>query len=243
MKLIRIIYIYSFLGYALSQLLNGNYGPRLDKYGKINVEVKNNDPFGEFIFNSADFKNGEEIYFKIKAKNNTLDNEVEFRYADDNHLPGIQQNDVFVSKFEGINDYDTINGVSYITRHFTITKDPVQFKGADGNNIYITFVVLEPGIYEVENTKEDEGKLPTWAIVVIVIAVVIVIVVMVGLYCYRRKKQLAMAAQTTGAVVGVNQYDNQYMQPNANYNPDIQAYPQANYDPAVQQPNLPMANY
>ena len=52
-----------------------------------------------------------------------------------------------------------------------------------------------------------------------------------------------MAAQTTGAVVGVNQYDNQYMQPNANYNPDIQAYPQANYDPAVQQPNLPMANY
>ena len=237
MEVIRAIYIFLLLRYVFTQ--SSNFGLTLEKYNKITINIDPNALFGQFVFNSADFKDGEEMYFKIKAKNDTfLSDGIYYQYIDDKHLP--DPNNMFEAKFDGIDSFETIGGISYQIKHVKIKKSEIQFKGADGNKIYMQVYMTEGGDIIIENTKEDEGKLPTWAIVVIVIAVVLVLVVMVGCYCYRRKKQLAMASMTTGQAVGVNQYDNQNMQPN---NQGVVQYPQTNYDPNVQQYNQPISSY
>ena len=54
----------------------------------------------------------------------------------------------------------------------------------------------------IENTEEDEGKFPTWAIVLIVIIGVLFIAGIIFYCCYIRKKRMQIMAQSNAATVG-----------------------------------------
>lgn len=216
-----------------------------------------------FIFNSGDFKDGEEMYFKIKAEH-FLHFYIYYEFTDSDHTPIADYSQIYKESFNLKSDLETS------VQYFTIKKDKSKFKGTRGDLLYIYFLVdgnyneLEneagDGNVILENTLEDEGKFETWKIVVIVVAIVLVIGLAIGCYCYRRKKQLAMMNQNAGGgypgqTVGVNQYNNnaqynpqydpnqQYMQPGSNYDVNQQYnQPPANYDPN-QQYNQPVDNY
>ena len=222
-----------------------------------------------FIFNSGDFKDGEEMYFKIKAEH-FLHYHVYYEFSDPDHSPIYIFNQIYRESFNLNSHTETIGSKSYSVQYFTIKKDKSKFKGTKGDWLYIYFLVdgnhdeieneAGDGNVILENTLEDEGKFETWKIVVIVVAIVLVIGLAIGCYCYRRKKQLAMMNQNAGGgypgqTVGVNQYNNnaqynpqydpnqQYMQPGSNYDVNQQYnQPPANYDPN-QQYNQPVDNY
>lgn len=222
-----------------------------------------------FIFNSGDFKDGEEMYFKIKAEH-FLYFYIYYEFTDLDHTPIADYSQIYKDSFNVKSDLEKIGSISYSVQYFTIKKDKSKFKGTRGDLLYIYFLVdgnhdeieneAGDGNVILENTLEDEGKFETWKIVVIVVAIVLVIGLAIGCYCYRRKKQLAMMNQNAGGgypgqTVGVNQYNNnaqynpqydpnqQYMQPGSNYDVNQQYnQPPANYDPN-QQYNQPVDNY
>ena len=260
----RIIYITLLLGFIFSQNLefHGRYlsGEGILEKGK-SITVEPDDYI--IFFDTKDFKEGEEMYFKIKAKRFyhyyvnyefvEINPDVEYQLKPDSALHKVS--------FDLKSDYENIQGTQYTVKYFTIKKDKSKFNGSKGDWLVIYFYVdgdsdndyNEPGDGKViiENTLEDEGKFETWKIVVIVVVIVLVIAVMIGCYCYRRKKQLAAANQNAGypaQTVGVNQYNNaqydpQYNQAGSNYNVNQQYnQPVANYDPNLQY-NQPVANY
>ena len=264
MKVMRIIYITLLLGFIFSQNLefHGRYlsGEGILEKGK-SITVDPDDYI--IFFDTKDFKEGEEMYFKIKAKRFyhyyvnyefvEINPDVEYQLKPDSALHKVS--------FDLKSDYENIQGTQYTVKYFTIKKDKSKFNGSKGDWLVIYFYVdgdsdndyNEPGDGKViiENTLEDEGKFETWKIVVIVVVIVLVIAVMIGCYCYRRKKQLAAANQNAGypaQTVGVNQYNNaqydpQYNQAGSNYNVNQQYnQPVGNYDPN-QQYNQPVGNY
>ena len=222
-----------------------------------------------FIFNSGDFKDGEKMYFKIKAER-FLNFYVNYEFTDSTNGPSNDYTTWYKETFNLKSDSETIGNKKYSVQYFTIVKDKNKFRGTKGDWLIIYFHVdgnndgyendSGDGNVILENTLEDEGKFETWKIVVIVVAIVLVIGLAIGCYCYRRKKQLAMMNQNAGGgypaqSVGVNQYNNnaqynpqydpnqQYMQPGSNYDVNQQYnQPPANYDPN-QQYNQPVDNY
>ena len=208
----------------------------LEKYGTKKV------PYDDYMvsFDASDFKEGEEMHFKIKFRKDTkIENYIYYQYIDGNiaYDPNAGIKKSYDIKY---ND-EEINLITFETRYFTIKKDRKEYRGTNGNLLIIEFYFNGfPGDeIEITNTKEDEGKLEPWAIALIVVAVVVVLGVVVVVYCVRRKKQLAAMNQKPGYVrdIGVNQ-NVPYSQPGTNYGPGGQPY-QQQYD----QYDQPIANY
>ena len=68
MKFLSILYICLSLCYVLSEPSSGTLtmdGHFLKKYGKITLQGSGSGDY--FYFNTEDFKDGEEIYFKVRA--------------------------------------------------------------------------------------------------------------------------------------------------------------------------------
>ena len=257
MKAKIILYISLLLGSILSQSFSNSNRylseDILQKGQKQTIAASE----GGFIFNCGDFKDGEEMYFKIKAESYTF-YFVEYQFTDADHASSMDFTNMNKANFNLKSESETIGNIRYSVQYFTIVKDKSKFNGTKGNWLIINFYVGYGNVI-LENTLEDEGKFETWKIVVIVVAIVLVIAVVIGCYCYRRKKQLAMQNQNAAAypaqTVGVNQYNNncqynqqydpnlQYNQPVSNYDVN-QQYNQnpANYDPN-QQYNQPVGNY
>jgi len=232
MKVIRIIYICLLFGYIFSETLPSD---------TITLTFKPNDPDEEFktlqkegkiqanaddyivAFNCKDFKDGEEMYFKIRALEGYFYyqsgyNGIYYQYIDGDH--GYDESNMNFVEYQLKTDTETLPSGRYQIKYFTITKKKSEFRGTNGELLLLYFNIYD-GPVEITNTIEDEGKFETWKIIVIVVAVVLVAAVFIGCFCYRRKKQLAMMNQNTGAV-GVNQYNNaqyapQYNQPVSNY--------------------------
>ena len=242
MKFLSILYICLSLCYVLSEPSSGTYtmdGHFLKKYGKITLQ---GSEYGDyFYFNTEDFKDGEEIYFKVRAIEDAFWDDystyreqritgVHYQFIDgettlDENLPDF-------SEYQGNVDFETINSIKYKTRYFKIKKEPSKFRNSNGNYIYAWLLIYDSEIV-LENTKEDEGKIATWIIVVIVVAVVVIIGVAIFCFCYRRKKALAMQASTTyGQNIPVA---NQYNQPQQGYNYNNNFNNNYNYAPNVPQ--------
>jgi hypothetical protein len=259
MKVIRMIYICLLFGFIFSETLPSDtiiltFKPNggnedfetLQKEKSIKVDASDY----MITFNCKDFKDGEEMYFKIKAYKGTFYyqtgyNGVFYQYIDGNH--GYDESKLRFAEYQFETDYETLPSGEYQIKYFTITKKKSEFEGTNGELLLIYFNI-DHGPVEITNTLEDEGKFETWKIVVIVVAVVLVAAVFIGCFCYRRKKQLAMRNQNAGTV-GVNQYNNAQYAPqynNAQYDPQ---YNNAQYDPQYNQPisnyevNQPSGNY
>jgi len=165
-------------------------------------------------FNSEDFKEGEEMYFKIKAEEYAFyDYEgydgIYYQYIDGDH--GYDERSLMFTKYQFKTNFEYINDIKYKIQYFTIKKNKNEFRGTNGNLLLIYFMI-DYGFVEITNTLEDEGKLKTWEIVLIVIACVLVVAFIIIYICYRRKKELAMANAGNGQAYGTDQYG-QYNQP------------------------------
>lgn len=252
MKTIVFIYLFLSLSFIFSQetekatfedIGDYNASPRLGKYESIKVDSSEI----VIIFDSSDFKEGEEMHFKLKA-------EEQYFYVDSKYdgiyyeyiggdVPYDEDKLNFV-RFQGKTERENTPSKTFKTKYFTITKKSSEFRGTNGNNLLIYFMI-EDGDVEITNTKEDEGKIETWIIVVIVVAVVVVIGIAVGCWCWRRKKQLAAQNATTAGYAQAPGYaqNPNYAQPpgyaQAPYGQNAQFYqdPQqaANYGPGYQQ--------
>ena len=252
MKTIAFIYLFLSLSFIFSQetekatfedIGDYNASPRLGKYESIKVDSSEI----VIIFDSSDFKEGEEMHFKLKA-------EEQYFYVDSKYdgiyyeyiggdVPYDEDKLNFV-RFQGKTERENTPSKTFKTKYFTITKKSSEFRGTNGNNLLIYFMI-EDGDVEITNTKEDEGKIETWIIVVIVVAVVVVIGIAVGCWCWRRKKQLAAQNATTAGYAQAPGYaqNPNYAQPpgyaQAPYGQNAQFYqdPQqaANYGPGYQQ--------
>ena len=252
MKTIAFIYLFLSLSFIFSQetekatfedIGDYNASPRLGKYESIKVDSSEI----VIIFDSSDFKEGEEMHFKLKA-------EEQYFYVDSKYdgiyyeyiggdVPYDEDKLNFV-RFQGKTERENTPSKTFKTKYFTITKKSSEFRGTNGNNLLIYFMI-GGGEVEITNTKEDEGKIETWIIVVIVVAVVVVIGISVGCWCWRRKKQLAAQNATTAGYAQAPGYaqNPNYAQPpgyaQAPYGQNAQFYqdPQqaANYGPGYQQ--------
>ena len=252
MKTIVFIYLFLSLSFIFSQetekatfedIGDYNASPRLGKYKSIKVDSSEI----VIIFDSSDFKEGEEMHFKLKAEEqyfyvDSKYNGIYYEYIGGD-VPYDEDKLNFV-RFQGKIERDETPSKTFQTKYFTITKKSSEFRGTNGNNLLIYFMI-GGGEVEITNTKEDEGKIETWIIVVIVVAVVVVIGISVGCWCWRRKKQLAAQNATTAGYAqapGYGQNPN-YAQPpgyaQAPYGQNAQFYqdPQqaANYGPGYQQ--------
>ena len=252
MKTIVFIYLFLSLSFIFSQETEratfGNIGdynasPRLGKYKSVKVDSSDI----VIIFDSSDFKEGEEMHFKLKAEKQYFYDDSKYNGIYYEYIGGdvpYDEDKLNFVRFQGKIETDETPSKTFQTKYFTITKKSSEFRGTNGNNLLIYFMI-EDGDVEITNTKEDEGKIETWIIVVIVVAVVVVIGISVGCWCWRRKKQLAAQNATTAGYAQAPGYaqNPNYAQPpgyaQAPYGQNAQFYqdPQqaANYGPGYQQ--------
>lgn len=197
MKLISFLTLFCLLASALSA---SNY---MKKYGYEEI-------YEDFIvFESKDFKDDEEMYFKIKARENNYlysQNYVSYYYVNDfSHFdpPSVPYTADFTTTSrsdEGYyDDYGYYIYDYYQTSYFTIKKQKSEYSGTngDGKGDYLVIEFpIEYGVWiSVENTEEDEAKYVIWVTIAVVLVVVIIIVIVIICCCIRgRKQNLALAS-------------------------------------------------
>ena len=216
-----IVYLY-ILSYTYSKILT--------KYSSLEISSD------IVIFESKDFKDNEDMHFKIKSSFNNFGEilntadyywyDIEYVYCDSN---GIAKGRYLY--YINFKKTDTEDG--YDIKYFTIKKKRDEYRPSNGNYIKIKFN-LNDNWAIITNTEKDEGKLATWVVVVIVVIVVAIIGGMIIFFvcrCIRRRKAMAatkaanaanaatIAAQNQAYVAQINQ--NAYM---AEQNYQAQAY-------------------
>ena len=184
-----------------------NAFPLFSKYG---YEEKHTSTLQ---FDARDFNEGEEMHFKVEARVGAYlsTDVVEYYYVDD-YTSGTNTRKYHVS-FSSSSRF-TEDYYDYYRKYFTITKKKSEYGDAvQGNYLIIKLPISEGSWVYIENTEEDEGKFPTWAIVLIVVIVVLFIVGIIVYCCMRRKRMKSMrknnaatvAAATTAANIATQQ--------------------------------------
>ncbi len=184
----------------------------LKKHSKITVSGTD----GVVIMDTSDFQINDKIYLKITAT----------YFEDSSIYYGFIDN---LDNYE-LEDYDSLapsktqttyyNDDVEQTKYYTIKKDSSHLpNNMKGNYLIIYFYCI--GKVTVENTKSNEGKLSTGAIVGIIIAIVVVIVIII-IYCICKRRKLAKQAALAyerEVVVDNNQnyYQNVIYAKNQNY--------------------------
>ena len=197
-----------FLTFIISLYLLSNVCANaiLKKYGTIIITDN------IFIFESKDFKDDEEMHFKIQTHEDNF-------YYYDYHNP-YYSDDIAYYFISGIGSLSgspvhwigfkkTTHEDNHLeTKYFTIKKRRSDYRPSNGNYIYIQFPDLTFGAYNhatITNTKEDEGKLETWIIVVIVIVCVAIIAgIIIYFVCRRIRMQKARQAAMATNVAVIN---------------------------------------
>ena len=178
------------------------------------------------LFESKDFDDDEEMYFKLQALKDDFDWEnnesrnIIYYYTDST---GTTSNSPYYAYRKS---YDFEDG-SIQNNYFTIKKKRSEYRSTNGNYMMIYFPNLRPHTsYSpiIVNTEEDEGKLETWAIVLIVVICVAVIAGII-IYCICRRIRMKKAQQAAMArnVAAINA-QNQANQAAYNYAAQNAAY-------------------
>ena len=187
MKLIIII--------ALYVLSNVNSYPLLKKYGTITMQ----DQY--VLFESKDFNNDEEMHFKLQAGEGSFDyyaNSIHniIYYYSNSAGGGLTSENYAYRKNHKIEDGYLENS------YFTIKKKSSEYSSTNGNYMLIYFpnLFVDADDHEaiISNTKEDEGKIETWVIVVIVVVIVAIIVGII-IFCVCRRIRMKKAQQAAMA--------------------------------------------
>ena len=192
MKAISLLLFISFIHYSFPWA----FFPLFKKYGS-DISYS-----GFATFDAREFDEGEEMYFKVEAyKDQIIDRDVPYNYRND--IDGTSTGSLFYAKVTSTSSY-TENHHHYTRQYFKIKKQKSQFEPAGTGNYLVITLPVEDGHYcRIENTKEDEGGIPTWAIAVIIVVIVLIIVGVIIYCCYRRKKRMQQMSQTNAATVAV----------------------------------------
>ena len=206
----------------------------LKKYGTI--QAKGSD--GGIIFDSSDFEEGEDIFFKIKAEY-FYDTEIYYEFVDDlsTYHPSLFYNSYHSTHYTD-KDYESGFDIYY----YTIKKDKTLLGNLEGKYLIIFFQCR--GIVTITNTKENEGNSSVYIAIVVIIIVVIGIGVLIYYCCKRRKNaQINQNAQINN-VQNMNQNNlvynpNAMNQNNIIYNPNAMNQNNIIYNPnAMNQNNM-----
>lgn len=173
---------------------------------KKNESITVNGYNGYAIMDTSDFKEGDEIYIKIKAIY-FYDTYLYYEFTDDIRAYSSPWFEDYPSEFSTKTIYE--NG--YEINHYTITKE--RLAGGRGNYLVMYFDCQ--GMVTITNTIENEGNNKTIIIIVsVVVVVVIIVIVLIVYYCIRKKR-----AQYLQTEEGNNMnYQNQNVQINQKYN-------------------------
>ena len=210
-------------------ILSHTYSATLKKYGTLEINSY------EVDFESKDFKDNEDMHFKIKSDignfveiYNEYDGyyyDIEYYYFD---LTGKSTHDSYLINYKKSETED-----GYQIKYFTIPKRRSEYIPTNGDYLKITIGLVSPWAI-ITNTEKDEGKMATWVIVVIVVIIVAIIGGMIIFFicrCIRSRKAMAatnaanaanaatIAAQNQAYVAQMNQ--NAYI---AEQNYQAQAY-------------------
>ena len=202
MKAISLLLFISFIHYSFPWA----FFPLFKKYGS-DISYS-----GFATFDAREFDEGEEMYFKVEAfEDEIIDMDIPYNYRND--IDGTSTGSIFYAKVTSTSSY-TENHHHYTRQYFKIKKQKSQFEPAGTGNYLVITLPVSPGHYcRIENTKEDEGGIPTWAIVVIIVVIVVIVLIIVGVIiycCYRRKKRMQQMSQANAATVAVaSAYANQ----------------------------------
>ena len=209
-----------------------DYQVDLKKYGK--VTVKGEDEY--IIFDSSDFKEGEEMFFIISCTR-FIYNEIDFEFFDDPSLNTEYKHGPtnFVDK--------TIysNNANNVTNYYTIKKNKDYLGTFKGKYMTLYFYCI--GTVEIENTKEDEGLALAVVIIIIVLAVALV-GFLVWLLCYcLRKRAIQKLGQQNGNLQNAQVESQQNVRVGEHPNPRNPNQPNQNqYPPNQYNPNQPNQN-
>jgi len=200
------------LKYILSLFLLSNALALLTKYGSENILTD------YVIFESKDFKDDEEMHFKIQTIRdnfNDLYDYAEYQYCADRNC--ISHSSSHYSYYKKTS-FESDNSYNYETKYFTIKKQKSQYNNIGGNYMKIYFFFEHSYWGVVTNTKEDEGKIETWVIIVIVVVVVAIIAgIIIFCVCRRIRNKRAMAAANARQVAVVEAQNQAYAAQNAAY--------------------------
>ena len=199
MKAISLLLFISFIHYSFPWA----FFPLFKKYGS-DISYS-----GFATFDAREFDEGEKMYFKVEAyKDQIIDMDIPYNYRND--IDGTSTGSLFYAKVTSTSSY-TENHHHYTRQYFKIKKQKSQFEPAGTGNYLVITLPVSPGHYcRIENTKEDEGGIPTWAIAVIIVVIVLIIVGVIIYCCYRRKKRMQQMSQANAATVAVaSAYANQ----------------------------------
>ena len=210
-----------YLTFIISLCILFKVCPLLTKYGTETIYDKS------VIFESKDFKNDEEMHFKIQTHKDNFYNydyssgSYDIKYYFSSNLDFINTGRLFEIDFKKT----TYEDFNLETKYFTIKKKRNDYSGSNGNYIYIEFPILLFNNYHnyatITNTEEDEGKIETWVIVVIVVVIVAIIAgIIIFCVCRRirmRKAQQAAAQANAATIAAQNQAAANYAAQNAAY--------------------------
>ena len=160
--------------------------PFLKKYGKVE------DTNGMVIFESKDFVDGDNMYFKIE-KDGRCDSELQYGYFSTIEEIGIAARPSYhvISKSSSTTSF---NGrITSSTNYFTIKKKSEEYKGSNGN-----YLLLEIDCYDYikdidfENTEKDGSTKFIIIIIIVLVVFLVVIGVIIGVCCYCIRKRVKM---------------------------------------------------
>jgi len=157
--------------------------PKLKKYDKAKSEI------GMVIFESKDFSNGDNMYFKVKANGDCYSTTLNYEYYDTDDVTESSRTRLYVTSKSS--STTSVQGrVTSLTRYFTIKKKSDEFK--DSNGEYLLLYYKCSNTIEFENTESDGAKKIIIIVVVILIVFLVVMGVIIGVCCYCARKRATM---------------------------------------------------
>lgn len=152
MTLYSFLYICLCFGFILSE----------DQIGKT-ITIEADDTEASFIFVSKGFSDNAFMYFKVRAKEDTLSNAadpIEYAYVNDENSQR-PSSGIYYTSFTGTDTETLQNNTKLDIKYFTIQKLPTQYNSQNGEYLYINIKVKSGTFVEVVNTKSDWSTLPT----------------------------------------------------------------------------------
>ena len=151
------------------------------------------------LFDSSEFKIGEEIFIKITGifleeysyiEYYFYDNENKNKNEKCNNLSGQSLIKEYYNKIDKVTD-DYGNPL-YEIRYFTIDKKKEYLGTSNGN--YLKIFTHMYGNYDIENTEINQGYARIVGIIIVVVVIVGVIIAII-VYCIYRRKRMAQFNQ------------------------------------------------
>ena len=165
----------------------------LKKYGKLE------NSGGTVIFESKDFSDGNEMYFKVTI-DQECKNDLKYKYYSTKEEISTTNTDYKVS-YKYSDTSKSKNIVTESINYYTIEKKNSEYKGSNGDYLLLT-IDFNGGKINFQNTEKDESKnLTNTTVIIVVVAVVMAIAGVVIGICYGRIKAKAAQSQIPPYVV------------------------------------------